>query len=665
MFPGTLGLPGKSHKRGGIAGCLGLLLAACVALTLIGVVLGLIASSQPRPTLPTVVITDPKPGDSVGAMDEVVVFAHAQDPDRIARAELLVNGQLVATQGSPEQQGSSPFFFSQSWRPTQAGAYSVMVRAYDTVGYVGQSDQVILQVAERSFQPDPNATMQDFNDQGKSIIVPQPPDEGQPDDNLPPDNTPPGAQPPGSPPPGGGEDQVPQVDPSPVEDPLPGEGQPGEAPPPPNPSIGDLLGRLLPLCGNFPVFCGFPGAGDSPPKAPSDVAVASRFSCSVDIRWSYSSEDVTGFYIMQVPNGGVAPNLVEIVGKQAPQGNERMWYAKTIHIKNIDATWYQIIAFNGAGQTPSHFSELLEVPCNEPNADVPIEFELLDIDPQGQYDTVYCYVSVGGSPFEKVLEITQDAVPMRNTIEIEVPNAPLTVAARCAAWRGEDWIPLGDIQKSHPPPWDENIVYHASPADGGFEVTYRIGPGEGAVAPTPVPGSRIANLEVTLQSLKAGDLADDDWDATTVQAYGTIHVYMASPSGEQKDDVVLKWNPGQGGCGLWAGVCRLTSIHESIGSEEYFYSWENMDLRPEGGDNRVNPTFSIPVRSEQDSLRINWSFKDYDRWSGKDGWCSGDHELSSPRSAHDWSDTFFTTVTYGSGEHGSCAVSLNVKGSPP
>ena len=681
MFRGSLGVPESNpRRRGGFAACLGLLLVACATLVLGLVLYGLYGSSQPRATLPIVVITDPKPGDSVGANDTVVVFAHAQDPDRIARAELLVNGQLVATQGSREPQGANPLVFNQAWRPTLAGAYSVMVRAYDLVGYVGQSETVILQVLERTFQPNPNAVEQVVDDSGNSSLVPHLPDQQKPSD------APPGAQTFDAPPGGGdvpnapaGDGDVPNIEPPGVEQPLPWEVPPqlGE---PIGPSLWEGLDRLFPggrdaRCRMFGIwFCpDVPPAGLRPPGAPNNIA-ADNQNCDVEVRWSYSADDVVGFYVLRAPAGVFLPlpRLVEIV--QARQsGNDRKWYSYRLR-ENTGRYRYTVAAFNSAGETLGALSDVVELgaPCNAPNANVSVEFELLEIEVGQSYDTVYCYASVGGSPFEQVREITRQGESQKR-IRVQVPgNTAWQVAARCLAWRGEELIFLGDVQRSHQCPCVENQRYTLAPANGSFQVTYRIGPSV-VVAPQSgqVQGSPIAMLEITLRELRAHGLCDDDCDAKTVQAYGMIGAFMKSPSGDVRDAVYFDWN-AHTGCDDFGFAdlfpCRMTRIRENN-----TYSWAGTHLSPHGTTewHWDNNRFSLPVRSAQDSLWITFSFKDHDDWSGDDSWCWAGTELLSSRAVSNWSrlDVTFggnnSVGVDGRAEHGSCTVTLNVKGSPP
>jgi LysM repeat protein len=88
---------------------------------------------------PTVLIDSPSHGDEVTIGTPVQVFATGQDPGKIARMELWVDGQLVQSQASALPDGTSPFPIMGLWVPDTPGNHTIVVRAYNMEDVSGQA----------------------------------------------------------------------------------------------------------------------------------------------------------------------------------------------------------------------------------------------------------------------------------------------------------------------------------------------------------------------------------------------------------------------------------------------------------------------------------------------------------------------------------------------
>ncbi|MGB9301908.1 MAG: Ig-like domain-containing protein, partial [Anaerolineae bacterium] len=93
---------------------------------------------------PTVRIIDPHYGDRVPMERAVLVQSEASDATNlVTQVELWVDGQLQWVEGSQEPQGTSHFYAAQGWQPSSPGSHTLMVRALNSRGAVGQAIIVV------------------------------------------------------------------------------------------------------------------------------------------------------------------------------------------------------------------------------------------------------------------------------------------------------------------------------------------------------------------------------------------------------------------------------------------------------------------------------------------------------------------------------------------
>lgn len=128
------------------------LLGLAVVILLVAAAVGAYLYTQQEEEIaggvPTVVINSPPSGSQVQVGQEVIVQATATDSKGVTQVELLVNRVLYHSDVSPNPQGQSPFISRQSWRAPAPGTYTLMVKAYNAAGGVGQSAAITVNVTE-------------------------------------------------------------------------------------------------------------------------------------------------------------------------------------------------------------------------------------------------------------------------------------------------------------------------------------------------------------------------------------------------------------------------------------------------------------------------------------------------------------------------------------
>jgi len=166
------------------------------------------------------------------------------------------------------------------------------------------------------------------------------------------------------------------------------------------------------------------------------------------------------------------------------------------------------VAYNTAGDVWSAASERLHSDCPSIaplDADlVTLNVEALSFTLEGDYDRLYCYVSLATAPFERVPSSPSDFIQYeggtwdiathmsgRNMRTVQVPAAtPLHIDVSCLGWQGDTLVELGRFRRDHPgAEWDGRTL-NAGPDGGGYTVEYVInraptgsggGGGEGSI----------------------------------------------------------------------------------------------------------------------------------------------------------------------------------------
>lgn len=122
-------------------------IAAIAALLLF--VVGILACELPglgSGAKPTVVILSPASGVQVKAGETVAIQSSATDAKGVTRIELWVDGSLVRSDVSPQQQPA--FNVTQEWTAAVLGSHSVTVKASNAAGRVSDPATVAVNVVE-------------------------------------------------------------------------------------------------------------------------------------------------------------------------------------------------------------------------------------------------------------------------------------------------------------------------------------------------------------------------------------------------------------------------------------------------------------------------------------------------------------------------------------
>jgi hypothetical protein len=474
---------------------------ACGLLAFLVFVIGY-ASSGSAPTRPLVRVTGTNPEGPAVANQAVVIFAEASDPDGIASVELWINGSKTTAQDNPDASSRLPFETSQAWIPNGPGNYLAVLKATDLKGVVGESDPLPIVVGERSFEPDPTLVgeylvregdtweliaaglgttpdeLRSLNPglgeltPGTSLRIPPRPEGDDGGD----------AAPPSAP-----EDiaDMPHVDP-PGLPPDTAPGGEGGAEPAPGPWWGPLP---LPdgfICILNPSLCGHP-TDVLPPPAPSGVEVRAGSGCDVEVSWIDESADEVGFRLYRITSRPrFRFDLVETF-VASPGTGRGLSYVDTHPPRGTFS--YTVVSYNSGGNTWSPPSaDYTSAGCPADDNALALVVEGLSIETAGGFDRLYCYASLGDSPFERVPHSAGSFMTLEagawniaehfsgsNKRSVVVHgDGPLNIVVECLGWQGAELINLGRFTRAHPPPdWDGRTL-SATSESGGFTVTYRI-----------------------------------------------------------------------------------------------------------------------------------------------------------------------------------------------
>ncbi|HET7010611.1 MAG TPA: hypothetical protein VFI11_07540 [Anaerolineales bacterium] len=394
--------------------------------------------ARARQTPPLVVLTQPDEAPSVapGAILQVAATAYGTTP--ILRAELWVNGSLVATQTSPHTTGISPFsaFFEL---PVADEPIAAAVRAVDQAGLVGQSPllrivpspaaepgnvafaavasegETLADVAAR-FEADPaavRAANPGIGDQGLAggtlVGIPGSPEEGPPD---------PAASAPGS-----------------ADDAVQVPGTP-----------------MLEVAGTVPLWS-YLVVG--PPDAPEGLRAQSQ-GCDITLAWMDRASNEAAYEVWYAGMETAPHRLAELT----PAAGGSAWVRLSAPGPGFLTFWVE--AVNLIGRQPSNV-DTVSVDANCPSASPPqFRIEALGMKMNSGYDRGYCYVSFEGAPEIRVPQVEGEFFEVRagraevgaasadhRTWAMPVPaDGSLELSGECWGWRGEDLDKLGDFQHS-------------------------------------------------------------------------------------------------------------------------------------------------------------------------------------------------------------------------
>ncbi|MFQ6000309.1 MAG: Ig-like domain-containing protein [Anaerolineae bacterium] len=109
---------------------------------------------------PNVVIDSPTSGTTVQVGQEVTIQSTSTDARGVSKVELWVDEALVHTDSSPVARGQTPFSVLQSWTPLSPGEYTIVVKAYNVTGQVGESEAITLSAVEVIGEASPTPSLE-------------------------------------------------------------------------------------------------------------------------------------------------------------------------------------------------------------------------------------------------------------------------------------------------------------------------------------------------------------------------------------------------------------------------------------------------------------------------------------------------------------------------
>jgi len=113
-----------------------------------------------REAKPSVVIASPPSGTTVEVGQEVIIQSTSADARGVTKVELWVDEALVHTDSSPVAKGQTPFSVLQPWTPLSPGEYTIVVKAHNAAGQVGESEAITLRAVEVIAEATPTPSLE-------------------------------------------------------------------------------------------------------------------------------------------------------------------------------------------------------------------------------------------------------------------------------------------------------------------------------------------------------------------------------------------------------------------------------------------------------------------------------------------------------------------------
>lgn len=123
---------------------------------------------------PSVMIDSPPSGTTVEVGQEVTIQSTSTDAGGVTKVELWVDEALVHTDSSPVAKGQTPFSVLQSWTPLSPGEHTIVVKAYNAAGQVGESEAMTLSVVEAIAEASPTPSLEATETPTLAVASPTP-----------------------------------------------------------------------------------------------------------------------------------------------------------------------------------------------------------------------------------------------------------------------------------------------------------------------------------------------------------------------------------------------------------------------------------------------------------------------------------------------------------
>jgi hypothetical protein len=418
-------------------------LLALVFLVILAVVLALARLPNVKTQLaaksPDIAITIVKPGDGTQwyLNSSIKIFANAFSAKPVQSLELWVDGSLVPS-ARPEKGNYGQWV----WVVKSPGAHTLLVRAKDSSGAIGNSNVVRVIGLASSLPGMQLVYLSQNGDTAQSIAQKY----GLAPDDLKkanPKMNPDGTFPPGTP------VKIPivfaQVTPAP-------ENSPTQAPPAPAQSAPTLQASKLKVWVSQYL-------DQTPPQAPG--LTVSVNACAASLSITNSDASTLGFIVYRLdPN---AQSFQKIASLGPGNGSTPIPY----NDPNLYGKFsYYVSAFNGQGESPSNIAatEVSAADCLTPywsgtEPDVPLPTGPIPPLPKpAKYDKAYYYLSINGSVKQRVPAAPNQFLDLPNgifnvndqftAIAASQPQGQLAVEMDAWGWNGGALIHIGDFKRA-------------------------------------------------------------------------------------------------------------------------------------------------------------------------------------------------------------------------
>lgn len=482
----------KRSSTGRTCGCIAI---AVVLLLLIGGGIAgyfLLQPSSPAAG-PVVQILVPGDGVVVPLNQPLMTNAIAQGTTNLMRIELYADGALVAVEETTLPQGSNPLVFSKEWTPTTVSRHALIARAYTRDGLFADSNVVYINVAE-SILP---------NTQVQVDAIPRAPNSPLPSlnqvaqaDHIPPDRL---------------REVNPGLQNVNGDAPLPSGTTITVPPPPASSSRSSSSSSSLSSTSSSSAS----GASSSPASSSSASSVPGSSSSSS------SSSSSTPSRLPEAPRAPTSltgtgdcrsaqlawvdsPDEERYIVYRLGPGDTRLVAVATLPANTVNyrdtftalGTYrYQIASARGTleGLTPMFvFTTPAGCPPVSPSTGTTdLLLSWISLETIETFDSVYCYFSIDGSPYERAPEWPDGFNPQRGNPRffdlVQLPSygmvplprhsqtEPVRLAVRCLGKRGLTTSILGTTTYDSPSAdWRGTIIDLAVP--GKFIIRFRIDP---------------------------------------------------------------------------------------------------------------------------------------------------------------------------------------------
>ncbi len=129
----------------------------------------MLSACTTTPAVPRVTINMPTNAGIFDAGQTIPVQSVAEDAQGIARVDLLVDGQTIKSDASPNGTAQKSFAVTQTWQATGGGLHVIVVRATSTQGRVAEA-AVSVTVIEKTATPAPTP-MKPTPTPSKAVVV--------------------------------------------------------------------------------------------------------------------------------------------------------------------------------------------------------------------------------------------------------------------------------------------------------------------------------------------------------------------------------------------------------------------------------------------------------------------------------------------------------------